>query len=145
MDLNALLERYQTLFPWHRSRTKCFVSMILGIISSGSVQQHKAALGFSGATQQKSVCARIRNFLKDFKFDFSDYARAILEMAHIKGKLTLSLDRTHWKFGCIDINLLVVCHRSGLHSPFMEGSAEGGKLQLSGTKGSSSDLHGYFW
>jgi len=108
MDLNALLERYQTLLPWHLARTKCFVSMILGVISSGSVQQHKAALGFSGAAQQQSVCSRIRHFLKDFKFDFSDYARAILEVSQIKGKLTLSLDRTNWKFGCIDINLLVL-------------------------------------
>lgn len=108
MDLNALLKRYQTLFPWNLARTKCFVSMILGVISSGSVQQHKTALGFSGNVQQQSVCSRIRHFLKDFKFDFSDYARAILEIAHIKGKLTLSLDRTNWKFGCIDINLLVL-------------------------------------
>ena len=90
MDLNAILERYQSLLPWHRSRTKCFVIMILGVIASGSVQQHKAGCGFSGAAQQQSVCSRIRHFLKDFKFDFSDYARAILEMAHLKGKLTLS-------------------------------------------------------
>jgi len=108
MDLAALLERYQTLLPWNLARTKCFVSMILGMISSGSVQQHKTALGFTGAAKQKSVCTRISNFLKTFNLDFSDYAVAILEMADRKGPLLLALDRTNWKFGRIDINLMVL-------------------------------------
>ena len=108
MDLAALLKRYQTLLPWNLARTKCFVSMILGMIASGSVQQHKTALGFTGTAKQKSVCSRISNFLKTFDFDFSDYARAIVEMAGLKGPLFLALDRTNWKFGRIDINLLVL-------------------------------------
>jgi hypothetical protein len=108
MDFSALLERYQTLLPWNLARTKCFVSMIVGMIASGSVQQHKTALGFIGIAKQKSVCARIRYFLKTFKFNFSDYAQAILKMAQLKGPLTLALDRTNWKFGRIDINLLVL-------------------------------------
>jgi len=82
--------------------------MILGVISSGSVQQHKTALGFSGAAQQASVCARIRNFLKSFKLNYNDYARAIIIMAGLKGPLRLVLDRTNWKFGRIEINLLVL-------------------------------------
>jgi len=108
MDLTALLERYQTLLPWNLARTKCFVSMILGVIASGSVQQHKTSLGFTGSSKQKSVCARIRHFLKAFNFSVEDYARAILEMTGLKGPLTLSLDRTNWKFGRVDINLLVL-------------------------------------
>ena len=108
MDLAALLERYQTLLPWNLARTKCFVSMILGMITSGSVQQHKTALGFKGAAQQKSVCARISNFLKNFNFNFADYAVAVLEMAGLQGSLFLALDRTNWKFGRVDINLLVL-------------------------------------
>jgi hypothetical protein len=87
MDLTTLLERYQTLFPWNLARTKFFVSMILGMIASGSVQQHKTALGFTGTAKQKSVCTRISNFFKTFDFDFSDYAQAILEMAQLKGPL----------------------------------------------------------
>jgi hypothetical protein len=108
MDLTALLERYQTLLPWNLARPKCFVSMILGMITLGFVQQHKTALGFTGAAKQKSVCTRISNFLKTFDFNFSEYAQAILEMAGLKGSLILALDRTNWKFGRIDINLLVL-------------------------------------
>lgn len=34
MDLYALLERYQTLLPWNLARTKCFVTMILSLLSN---------------------------------------------------------------------------------------------------------------
>lgn len=108
MDLSALLKRYQTLFPWNLARTKCFVSMILGMITSGSVQQHKTALGFTGRAKQKSVCTRISNFLRHFPFNFTDYARAIVTMSNLKGPLFLALDRTNWTFGRLDINLLVL-------------------------------------
>jgi hypothetical protein len=75
MDLFLLLERYQTLLPWNLARTKCFVNIILGMIASGSAQQHKAVLEFIGDAKQSSVCARIRHFLKTFNFNFSDYAK----------------------------------------------------------------------
>lgn len=108
MDLNTLLDRYQTLFSWNLSRTKCFVGMILGLIASGSVQQHKTAIGFASSAKQESTCARIRNFLKSFNLDFNDYAKAIVETAQLKGALSLALDRTNWQFGRIEINLLVL-------------------------------------
>ncbi|MBA3814333.1 MAG: hypothetical protein H0X26_07595 [Alphaproteobacteria bacterium] len=88
------------------------------MIASGSVQQHKTALGFTEYAKQKSVCARISNFLKTFDFDFSDYAQAILEMAQLKGPLFLALDRTKWKFGRIDVNLLVLSVLVATSFPF---------------------------
>ncbi|MBY0292545.1 MAG: hypothetical protein K2W92_04575 [Alphaproteobacteria bacterium] len=39
------------------------MNMIWGMISSGSAQQHKIALGFSGPAKQDLVCARVRSFL----------------------------------------------------------------------------------
>lgn len=82
--------------------------MIIGLIASGSVQQHKTALGFMGSAKQASICARIRNFLKSFDLNFSDYAKAVVAIAQLKGALSLVLDRTNWKFGRIEINLLVL-------------------------------------
>lgn len=108
MNPNTFLEKYQILLPWNLARTKCFVNMILGVIASGSVHQHKTALGFAGSAKQASVCSRIRNFLKSFKLNYDDYARAILEIAGLKGPLPLALDHTNWKSGRIDINLLVL-------------------------------------
>jgi hypothetical protein len=108
MEFNTLLERYKTLLPWNLARTKCFVGMILGMVSSGSVQQHKTAVGFSGPAAQSSVCARIRDFLRSFTFDFVDYARAVVAISGVQGPFDLAIDRTNWKFGRTDINLLVL-------------------------------------
>ena len=108
MDLNILLSQYQSLLPWNKSRLKCFIQMILGLIISSSVQQHKCSLGFEGASQHDSVCRRIKNFLGKFTFDASDMAGALVDVCGLKGPLHLALDRTNWKFGCVDINLLVL-------------------------------------
>lgn len=108
MQLNPLLESYQSLLTWNLSRTKCFVSMVYGLILSGSVQQHKMALGFSKDIKQDSICARIRSFLRFFKFDYDSYARATLKIANVRAPFNLAIDRTNWKFGKININLLVL-------------------------------------
>jgi hypothetical protein len=108
MDLNTLLTHYQSLLPWNRSRLKCFVQMILGVIISSSVQQHKCSLGFEGGSKQESVCRRIRNFLGRFTVDSGEIAQALVNLLGLTGPLHLALDRTNWKFGCIDINLLVL-------------------------------------
>lgn len=108
MDLNTLLNDYQTLLPWNLARIKCFVQIILGLIVAGNVQQHKCALGFTGASKQESICRRIRNFLSQFVFEPADIARSLIKICKLKGKLHLAIDRTNWKFGCVDINLLVL-------------------------------------
>jgi Transposase DDE domain len=108
MNHNTLLKTYTTLLPWNLARRKCFVSMILGMVSSGSVQQHKTAIGFSGYATQSSVCARIRDFLRNFTFDFVDIAKAVVTISEAQGPFDLVIDRTNWKFGRRDINLLVL-------------------------------------
>ena len=108
MKSNTLLETYTTLLSWNLARTKCFVGMILGMVSSGSVQQHKTAIGFSGSATQASGCARIRDFLKNFTFNFADYAKAVVTISQLNGPFDLVIDRTNWKFGRTNINLLVL-------------------------------------
>ena len=108
MDLNTLLNQYQTLLPWNLARIKCFVQMILGLIIAGNVQQHKCALGFASSAKQDSICRRIRNFLSKFTFDPSDIARALVEICQLQGAFHLAIDRTNWKFGRVDINFLVL-------------------------------------
>ena len=108
MNHNALLKTYTTLLPWNLARRKCFVNMILGMMSSGSVQQHKTAIGFSGSATQKSVCERIREFLKSFTLSYGDIAKVLVTISGLKGPFDLAIDRTNWKFGRTDINLLVL-------------------------------------
>lgn len=112
MRSSTLLEDFGNLLPWNLSRRRCFVSMIFGAFISGSVQQHKLALGFSfyGSSTAKtaSICARIRGFLRDFILNEDDFARALTTISGRKGPYRLALDRTNWKFGSLHINFLVL-------------------------------------
>ena len=108
MPHQALLGHYKTLLPWNLARIKCFTSMIFGLIISGSVQQHKMALGFQGEVKQNSICHRIRSFLKDFSIDYIACAKALLQLMSIDEAFDIAIDRTNWKFGKLDINLLVL-------------------------------------
>ncbi len=108
MPYHSLLTAYKSLLPWNLSRTKCFVNMVLGVIISGSVQQHKMALGFTEDCKSESICARIRGFFRSFSFNFEEYSQAIISMTPLTGAFSLALDRTNWKFGALDINLLVL-------------------------------------
>ena len=82
--------------------------MILGLLISGNVQQHKCSLGFQGKANQESTCRRIRRFLSQFSFCKEEIAKALVLMSGHSGPMRLSLDRTNWKFGCLNINLLVL-------------------------------------
>ena len=84
------------------------MQIIVGLIVAGNVQQHKCALGFRGSAKQESICRRIRNFLSKFTFEPSDIAHALVEICGLKDPFHLAIDRTNWKFGCVDINLLVL-------------------------------------
>lgn len=107
MEINALYKIYETLLPWNLARIKCYLQMVCGMIMSHSVQQHQCALGFQGKAQPESKCRRIRDFFKYFNFDQGDIAKALLALFGIQGPLDMILDRTNWKFGQMDINILV--------------------------------------
>lgn len=108
MELNTLLKIYETLLSGNLARIKCFTQMILGLIISGNIQQHKCSLGFQGNAHQESTCRRIRRFLSKFSFGKAEIAKALVLMIGLSGPMGLSLDRTNWKFGILEINLLVL-------------------------------------
>lgn len=112
MHPSPLLEGFGNLLPWNLSRRRCFVSMIFGVFTSASVQQHKMARGFrlheTSHAKTDSICTRIRNFFRDFTINEGEFAQALIKISGLKGPYTLALDRTNWKFGGLDINFLVL-------------------------------------
>jgi len=112
MHPSTLLEGFGNLLPWNLSRRRCFVSMIFGVFTSASVQQHKMARGFrlheTSQAKTDSICTRIRNFFRDFTINEGDFAQALVKISGLQGPYTLALDRTNWKFGVLDINFLVL-------------------------------------
>ena len=47
-------------------------------------------------------------FLKSFTFNYGDIAKVLVTISELRGLFELAIDRTNWKFGRTDINLLVL-------------------------------------
>lgn len=97
------------IFNWHKSRIDCLSNLLLGLISSQTVNLSKIAVHFKNNNKISSNYRRIQNFFKDVSFDFDDVAKFNThQLLSTKKKWNLILDRTNWKFGKTDINILVL-------------------------------------
>ena len=121
MDKNIKVEdKYSeliTLFKgktgWNKARVKFFVLFICSMCKLQTVSFVKLSQGFEGRAAQESNLRRIQRFFADFIIDNHLIANIVFSMLPHKPPYKLSLDRTNWKFGKTDINILMlsVCYK----------------------------------
>jgi len=105
----ALIKYLLDHFSIHPARVKIMLEIILSFIKVGSVQQRKVAQGINLKAKTCSVIRRIQRFFQEEFLCPSIASKLIFSIFNWEEKITLTLDRTNWKFGFIDINFLVVC------------------------------------
>ena len=119
-DTQALLEDQFSFFELHLSRLKCLSSIIMGLIQLRTVNLSSLSLCFKGDAQSSSSYRRIQRFLSELCFPFDLLSGFI--WAHFQGEepTILAMDRTNWKFGKTNINILMlsIC-REGYAVPLM--------------------------
>lgn len=93
---------------WKQAHLSLLSLFIVGLIRARSVNLMLVAENFGGCTLDSSHYRRIRRFLSSFSMDYDQIARLIAKWALPKGKWLLCLDRTHWKYGKTNINILVL-------------------------------------
>lgn len=97
-------------FGWNKARCTCFAFFILGVLSACTVTLSKISLTFSGMIKLTSRQKRLKRFLvwlapqKRLTLTFGQFVLR----RFARQSLTLSIDRTNWKFGACHINFLVV-------------------------------------
>jgi hypothetical protein len=94
-------------FRWNRARIGCIVPLLIGIIQLGTVNLMQIASTFPGEAQRDSHYKRLQRLFREFPLEFDQIAQFIVHLLSLD-KLKLTLDRTHWKFGKININFLVL-------------------------------------
>ena len=94
-------------FPWQKQRLNFLSQFLLGLIVVRTVNLKVIANTFSGRAKKDSVYKRIQQFFKGFSLDSLQIARFILTLIP-KGPYWLTMDRTNWKFGKQNINILTV-------------------------------------
>lgn len=108
-DKNSeLVEIFSKSLRWHKVRIKFFVSFICALFKLQTVCFTKLAQGFEGSAKVESNLRRIQRFFAGFIVDGDMIARLVYSLLPSKPPYRLCLDRTNWKFGSTDINILMI-------------------------------------
>jgi Transposase DDE domain len=87
------------------SRKKFIISYLLGLIMSRSVQFSEVAAHLNEEVELESNVRRIERFFKEFECDFVGFARLLMS-CYPCNTYKLCIDRTNWRFGNQNINVL---------------------------------------
>jgi hypothetical protein len=105
-ELKAVLAEH---LPWHGARIGFLAQFLLALLKVRSVNLAELATGFGGTAQVNSHYKRLQRFFRSFEIDPDAWARLLVHLIPVgDDPWRLTLDRTHWKFGRVDINFLVL-------------------------------------
>lgn len=104
-ETEKILHEYLDL---NLARVKAMAGMILAMIASRSVQLSTLSRFFHGSVKSDSAFKRMQRFLRQISLPKNNIAQLILAILGFERdeKLTLILDRTNWKFGRSNLNIL---------------------------------------
>ena len=89
------------------ARLKFVTLFVLALCKTRKVTYTTLATAFDNKTCKDSNVKRIRNFMKAANFTMELVSKLIFNLLPKKENLTLIMDRTNWKFGEVNINMLV--------------------------------------
>jgi Transposase DDE domain len=92
----------------NKSRTDFIEVVVLGLISSRSVQFGEVADKMLGEAETESKQRRIQRFIGDYEVNYEFFAYFLLLLLPKQGKLKICIDRTEWEFGEQNHNVLVL-------------------------------------
>ncbi len=109
MHINELSKILNQYFNFHKPRCDCLAQLIMAMITVKTVNFTHLATAFISDALRESCYKRIQRFFRFLKFDPFALASMVITLFGLKNKkLSLALDRTNWKFGKIDINILML-------------------------------------
>ncbi len=98
-------------FSCEKRRSFFITRMVISLITMCSVSYSQLALGLNPLVKVASNFKRIQRFFKGFTFSFSNYISFVFNILKRFGKddrFILAIDRTNWKFGKLNINILMI-------------------------------------
>jgi len=105
-ELKAEIKAY---FDGDARRISMMVKLILGILKLGCVCYSKLSKVINPVVLQDSNFKRIQRFMRYFEFSRKGYIQFVWHLFVKKHNwVALSIDRTNWKFGTSNINILMI-------------------------------------
>ena len=109
MFINKLSDTLKQHLNFNKARSDCLAQLIRAILLVKTVNLTHIANAFESKALVSSSYKRIQRFFSSFDFNLLLLAPMILFLLGLsKGKLTLALDRTNWKLGKLNINILML-------------------------------------
>ena len=105
---SELIDIFQARLGWNKARVKFFVSFIIALCKVQSVCFNKLAQGFEGKAKVELNMRRIQRFFASFIVDTNLIAKLIFSLLPESPPYRLCLDRTNWKYGVANINILMI-------------------------------------
>jgi len=90
------------------ARIKFFGLFISALCKVQTVSFEKLALSFDSGVNVDSSLRRIQRFMSSYLLDTDIIARLVFALLPHEPPYRLAMDRTNWKFGSVDINILVI-------------------------------------
>ena len=90
------------------ARVKLICLFITALCKIKTINYDRLASGFDVKADKNSSYRRIQRFMKEFDFPMKTVSVLIFNLLPFKDDLVLVLDRTNWKFGSKNINILML-------------------------------------
>ena len=103
-ELYLILNKY---LKWNKSHVKCFTLIMLALIVKQTCNLSSASKALPIKCLPQSFYRRIQRFFAGQYFDYRQISQLIFNI-FLFDKVQLTLDRTNWKWGKRDINILML-------------------------------------
>jgi len=108
LDIRSIEQTLLENLPWNKARIKFVVRFLLALYAVQTVNLSILATAFSGRAKEESNYKRLQRFLHNFELPYAQLAQFVVKLLGIKGPYLLALDRTNWKVGAVDVNILML-------------------------------------
>lgn len=105
---------------WNLSRVKLISYLICGILKLHTVSLVKLSKSIESNAQLSSNYRRIQKFFSKFDINYDIISMMIFKLLPEQSSYKIAMDRTNWKFGKLDINILMLsCCLNGISIPII--------------------------
>ena len=109
MNYNSELENiFQGQLKWDRRRIKFLAAFIITLIKVKTINLVEIAIGLNPYATKDSNYRRIQRFLEKYEVELDCISKIVVALLPLHKDFVLTLDRTNWKFGKTNINVLVL-------------------------------------
>jgi len=108
LDIRSIEQTLLENLPWNKARIKFVVRFLLALYAVQTVNLSIIATAFSGRAKEESNYKRLQRFLHNFELPYAQLAQFVVKLLGVSGPYTLALDRTNWKVGAAQVNILML-------------------------------------